>query len=425
MAYNVKEFRGPYTPPAGAPRFPGPMPTFDPQNNTVKEMLLGQRLALDPSLGALPLMPFYTPPEEQGQDRPLPQLPPEQPRLNLTQPQMRPPAPYQAPVLDLNAPPGFGPLPATTADPMAAAEALQGQTQAPPAQPQYGGFEWVGASGRRFSLSPDEQRGLVEGRRRQIDRMSKGLSPLAGVGRDPAGAASGLMGSLSEFMDPDVAAKLGISVFDSQLNRQSAEERAQAALDARAKRGTGSGGGAPGANLKSNSAASNAQQRIFSSASSFNLAKVRAAQAKTRTAMAMANLDSGLGDEAAFRNLVNALHGAASSNKELQGLQDAAGKIDQWIEQAKGVFMKERRLPPALMQQLRGVLDETARAHQAQIDAAADFVRTRAKNDPILQGLGRADADSEWMGQAVLTGSEGSGGGGGGNDDAEAEDLLR
>ena len=379
------------------------------------------RFQLDPSLGVLPLMPFYTPPEEQGQDRALPQLPPPAPRMELTKPQMRPPAPYPAPVLDLNAPPGFGQAPATTAPPMAAAEALQNQ---PPPPPEYSGRRFVGPHGFSFEVTPEQERTLVESQAAMRDRMSKGLGPLSGVDQDPAGAASGLMGSLSEFMDPNVAASLGINVFNAELNRQSAEERAQAALDARSKRG-GSGGGAPGANLKSNSAASNAQQRIFSSASSFNLARVRAAQAKTRTAMAMANLDSGLGDEAAFRNLVNALHGAASSNKELQGLQDAAGKIDQWIEQAKGIYKTERRLPPALMQQLRGVLDETARAHQSQIDAAADFVRTRAKNDPILQGLGRSDADSEWMGQAVLTGSEGSGSGGGGNDDAEAEDLLR
>ncbi len=399
---------------------PGQLPPL-PQAAPVQ-----RALQLDPALGMLPMIPGYQPPEEQNQQRPLGPLPPV-PSMKLNRPAMRPPAPYAPPSLDLGPIPGLGGMPALTTPPKDLAGALQAM---PPTPPAAEGFSWEGQSGRKFELTPEQGARLRAGYADMQKRMGGSLGPPPEESKDPAGAASGLMATLSEFMEPEKAAQLALSVHSGELNRLSAEERAQAALDARAKRGSGSGSGAPGFNLKTSSAASQAQQRILSSANTqFSLPKAREAQSKIRMAMSAANLDSGLGDETAFRGLVSSLHGLASSNRELQGMQDTAGKIDQWIEQAKGVFMKERRLPPALMDQLRSVLDVNAQMVQSKIDAGVSFVRERAKNDPILVGLGRADSDAKWMGDATAIGTGTDGGGspdGGGVDpDKELEELLR
>ena len=265
------------------------------------------RFQLDPSLGVLPLMPFYTPPEEQGQDRALPQLPPPAPRMELTKPQMRPPAPYQAPMLDLNAPPGFGQMPATTAPPMAAAEALQGQ---PPPPPQYSGRRFVGPHGFSFEVTPEQERTLVESQAAMRQRMGQGLNPLSGVNDNPAGAASGLMGALSEFMDPDVAAKLGISVFDSELNRQSVEGRAQAALDARAKRGGTGGAGAPSGLPSKTERAMDLQDESFVKDIRNNVQSVQALKAMNEAEQAAnkleasVNLKTGVADMNAIKQMI-------------------------------------------------------------------------------------------------------------------------
>jgi hypothetical protein len=384
-------------------------------------------LELDPALGMLPGLPFYQQPnpEEQGSARGMPPLP-QVPKMQLGAPGMGPTQRYQAPQLDLMAPPGFGAMGATTASPMAAAAALQGQ----PA-PASGGDDsesWTLGSGRTFSLGPEERARLRDGYAHMRDRMGKSLDPLAGLQEDASGSAAGLMKALSEFMDPEQAAQLALQVHSGELNRDSAEGRNLATIEARKAKGSGGGApGAPGFNLKEGSAASQAQQRIISSANTtFSAPKAREAQSKVRMAMRAINLDSGLGDETAFRGLVNSLHGAASSNRELQGMQDTAGKIDQWVEQAKGVFLSTRRLPPALMQQLRAVLDENDRMLQSKIESAVSFVRERAKNDPILAGLGRAESDAKWMGDAYASGALDNAGGAPAEDpDKELQELLR
>jgi hypothetical protein len=199
-------------------------------------------MRLDPTLSMLPMLPFYQPPEEQGQERALTELP-QVPNVKLDRPELKLGASYPPPSLSLNPVPKFGQLDPLTAPPQAIAEALQSGA-APTQQPNLPpGFSWEGQSGRKFELTPEQGARLRAGYQAMQKRMGGSLGSLSEVNKDPAGAASGLMAALSEFMDPQQAAALALKVHEGELDRLSAEERQRLALEARAKRGSGGGTG--------------------------------------------------------------------------------------------------------------------------------------------------------------------------------------
>jgi len=368
---------------------------------------------LDPKLGILPLLPFYQPPEAQGQARelsPMPELPPPQPRLRLPEPAM---APQRYPVPQLSLQPGFNPIagpPSTmaTQDPTAAAAELQAQ---PPAPSPYRGARFSG-NGFDLTLTPQDEEALVRGYQAMLKKRGSALGGLAGVNDDPSRAAGDLMASLSEFMDPEVAARLGIGVFQGEENRRSAEERAAAALAARQRRGSGSGG-APGtgalkpADIKGVLGDVRADKK---------LAALKQSERDLMEIVRMTNSPNAFEQRAAIGAKVKEISGAAATDKEREFYLGATGFWNS-LDTKINSITEGGKVSPELMNQLRSHAVARLEAVRAEKEQAAQAARLRVD----MIGADR-DTLKRLIGSYVTDGA--GGGGGGGSPDAEADELL-
>lgn len=346
-------------------------------------------LSLDPSLGMLPMMPFYQPPEEQGAQRELSPLP-QVPKFQLDKPGIRlPGSPAPPPSLDLAPMSGLGGFPAsaTSADPMQIAENLQ---KAPPTPTLPPGFSWEGQSGRKFELTPEQGARLRAGYKSMQGRMGGSLGPLAGLDEDPAQTASGLMAALSEFMEPEKAAQLALSVHSGELNRLSAEERQRLALEARARRG-GSGGAPVAGRPKTTEV--NAIYDDVMAASKF--AALGQSERDLMSILQMANSPNAFDQRASIAQKIKEMSGAATTNAEREYYLGAAGFWSNMTNKWNNV-MESGKMDPELLNQLRqhalsrlqAVREERARAAEIgkrRLDGIAGSPEEIEKQKAIMQ----------------------------------------
>ncbi len=366
-------------------------------------------LQLDPSLGMLPMLPFYQPPEEQAQDRALSPLPPV-PSMKLDRPAMRPPPGYQPPGLNLGPIPDLGGLPALTTPPGAAAAALQAQPPAPPGLPE--GFSWEGQSGRKFELTPEQGARLRAGYADMQKRMGGSLESLGGLDKDPAGTASGLMAALSQFMEPEQAAQLALSVHKGELDRLSAEERQRLALEARAKK-AGSGGGAPGGRPPKTTDTN----AIFDDvARDFKIQALTQSERDLQQIINMTNSGNALDQRAAIAAKIKEMSGTAASDKEREFYLGSAGFWNS-LESKINSYAEGGRLSPELLQQLRTHALSRLDYMRQQRSMAAEAAKRRVD----MIGAGREDLKegfSEYYGGAPKKKPPG-------DPNAEADELLQ
>lgn len=303
-------------------------------------------LSLDPSLGMLPMMPFYQPPEEQGAQRELSPLP-QVPKFQLDKPGIRlPGSPAPPPSLDLAPMSGLGGFPAsaTSADPMQIAENLQ---KAPPTPTLPPGFSWEGQSGRKFELTPEQGARLRAGYKSMQERMGGSLGPLSGLDEDPAQTASGLMAALSEFMEPEKAAQLALSVHSGELNRLSAEERQRLALEARARRG--GSGGAPVAGRPKQTEVSSIYDDV---SRDVKLPAMGQSERDLMSILQMTNSPNAFDQRSAIGAKVKEISGAAATDKEREFYLGGAGLWSS-LETKLNNVTEGGKLSPDLLQQLR------------------------------------------------------------------------
>jgi hypothetical protein len=370
-------------------------------------------LELDPGLGMLPMLPFYQQPtpEGTGDPRALPPLP-QVPKTQLPTPGMGAPSPYGPPQLSLTAPPGFGGMGATTADPMAAAGQLQGQPSPPS---EFRGRRFRGPHGFSFEVTPDEERRLVEGFEAQHSRMGKSLDPLAGLQDDAAGTTSKLMAALSEFMDPEQAAQIALQVHNGELNRDSAEGRNLATLDARKARGGGGGGPTGGVAPKSTEV-----DAIFRGIrADFKVAALEQSERDLQQIINMTNSPNAFDQRSAIAAKVKEMSGATATDKEREFYLGGTGFWNS-LEGKLNSVTAGGKMSPELMNQLRSHALQRLEFSKAEKAKAAEAAKLRvdmlgANREQLKQGFG----------------SYYSGGGGGGGSaaptdaDSEADELLR
>lgn len=381
---------------------PGQLPPL-PQAAPVQ-----RALQLDPALGMLPMIPGYQPPEEQNQQRPLGPLPPV-PSMKLDRPAMRPPPAYAPPSLDLGPIPGLGGMPALTTPPKDLAGALQAM---PPTEPALEGFSWEGQSGRKFEITPEQRARLRAGYADMQKRMGGSLGPLSEVSRDPAGAASGLMATLSEFMDPSTAAKLALSVHEGELDRLSAEERQRLALEARAKRG--GTGGAPGVKAPKTTEVN----AIFDDvARDFKLPALTQSERDLQAIINMTNSPNALDQRAAIAAKIKEMSGTAASDKEREFYLGAAG-FWNGLESKINSYTEGGRLSPELLQQLRSHALSRLDFARSQRTMAAEAAKRRVD----MIGAGGEDLK---QGFSEYYGGDGAPKKTAGDPNAEADELLK
>lgn len=304
---------------------PGQLPPL-PQKPPVQ-----RALSLDPSLGMLPMLPFYQPPEETAQPRGLSPLPPV-PQMKLDRPALRPSPAYAPPSLSLAPIPDLAGMPATTADPMKVAEAIQAQ---PRPAPLPEGFSWEGQSGRVFNLTPEAGARLRSGYQQMRERMGGSLGALGGLDEDPAKTASGLMAALSEFMEPEQAAQLALGVHKGELDRLSAEERQRLGLEARAKR-RGAGGALAPSKLplsKVERAMSNEDERFVKGErdniqNTIGFRKLNEAEQAATQLESSVNLKSGVADLQAIKMMIKTTEDRISDS-DFRYAQGAGGLMSQ------------------------------------------------------------------------------------------------
>lgn len=366
-------------------------------------------LELDPALGMLPMLPFYQQPtpEGEGQGRALPPLP-QVPQTQLQSPGMRPPSPYGPPQLSLSSPPGFGAMGATTAPPMAAADALRGQPS------PFSGRKFVGPHGFSFEVTPEEEQRLVEGFGQQRDRMGKSLDPLAGLQDDAAGTTSKLMQALSEFMDPEQAAQIALQVHNSELNRDSAEGRNLATLAARKGRGSGTGA-APGNGVLKNT---ELNPIIDDVRMDHKITALRQSKRDLMQILEMTNSPLSLDQRAAFGEKLRSMSGLTVNDKEREYYLGAAGFWSSMNTKLKG-YTDGGQMDPGLMNQLRSHALSRLEFIEGQEREAAEAAKLRvdmvgASREEVKQGLDKYYGGSKSGSSAPKTQA-----------DAEADELLR
>jgi hypothetical protein len=260
-------------------------------------------------------------------------------------------------------------------------------------------------------------------------RMGGSLGSLTEVNKDPAGAASGLMAALSEFMEPEQAAKLALSVHEGELDRLSAEARAAAALAARKGRGTGTKPGTPtkmdiAFEDKADAAVRDVRNNIQQMEGFRGMNE--SAQAADKL-LASADLKTGVADTNAVKQMIRATEDRISDSDMRIALQ--SGGLWSQLMQLKGYVGDGGKRDENYMRQVADVARAMRSVIRSKQQEAGERAHQIVMEHPRTDIWGeKRQAWAEHARRQVAGGYGGPGPGsahGKGADDAELEDALK